>query len=83
MCHNPEYMADHETAAVIPAGTAAGRRAAEDLRRLLADLGAPDELLTRIVPWADLGDRGYVYVPPLPADVVQRLVQRLPPGAVS
>jgi hypothetical protein len=50
------------------------QQAEDDLRALLRDLGADDQLITRVHRWADLGQRGYVYVPPLPADIVVRLV---------
>ncbi|MFI0718939.1 hypothetical protein [Streptomyces sp. NPDC021224] len=57
----------------------AGRQAAADLQDLLAALGAGPELLHRITRWADYGEsEEYVYVPPLPAAVVRRLVQLLP-----
>lgn len=62
----------------------AGRKAAADLQDLLAALGADPELLHRISRWANYGEsEEYVYVPPLPATVVGRLVQLLPPGTVS
>jgi hypothetical protein len=48
------------------------------LRRLLAGLGADDDLVSRVAPWADLGGRGYVYVPPLPAELVEYLVRMMP-----
>lgn len=60
--------------ATTPPETPTGRQAADDLRSLLRDLGADDQLVKRVHRWADLGQRGHVYVPPLPADVVQRLV---------
>jgi hypothetical protein len=51
-----------------------GQQAALDLRALLRDLGADDHLINRVSRWPDLGQRGHVYVPPLPADVVERMV---------
>lgn len=50
------------------------QQAAADLRSLLRDLGADDHLVKRITRWPDLGQRGYVYVPPLPVDLIERLV---------
>ncbi|MDD1057930.1 hypothetical protein NMG29_06745 [Streptomyces cocklensis] len=64
------------------AGTARCRETADDLRRVLRDLGADDDLVSRVVAWADLGGHGYVYVPPLPADIVSHLVRLLPGPAV-
>jgi hypothetical protein len=68
-------------AAPTTTGPPDGNRAAADLRELLRDLGAGEYVLTRITRWADLGTRGYVYVPPLPADVVDRLVRLRTPEA--
>jgi hypothetical protein len=50
------------------------QQAADDLRSLLRDLGADDHIIKRITRWPDMGQRGYVYVPPLPADLIERLV---------
>jgi signal transduction histidine kinase len=56
-----------------------------DLRRLLRDLGAPEEdaediaaRLRRISVQTDLDGRPYIYVPPLPAEMIQHLVRLLP-----
>ena len=59
-----------------------GQQAALDLRSLLRDLGADDHLVKRISRWPDLGQRGHVYVPPLPADVIERLVDGYRGGPV-
>ncbi|NJP42258.1 hypothetical protein [Actinacidiphila epipremni] len=67
---------DHQQAAVD------GHQAAGELRRLLTDLGADPELVQRVSGWADLGEHGYVYVPPLPVEVVEHLTRLLPEGAV-
>lgn len=53
-----------------------GQQAAIALRSLLRELGADEARVARIARWADLGERGYVYVPPLQAEVVERLVAR-------
>jgi hypothetical protein len=63
------------------ADTAHSQQAADELRRVLRDLGADDNLVSRVMAWADLGGNGYVYVPPLPADVVAHLVRLLPGSA--
>lgn len=54
------------------------QRTALELRHLLLDLGAPDELLRRVVPRADLVGGEYVYIPPLPVAVAQRLIAATP-----
>ena len=67
-------MADHYMTTAPPA-TADAQQAADALRSLLRDLGADDHLVKRIARWPDMGQRGYVYVPPLPVDVIERLVE--------
>lgn len=67
-----------------PAENTAGRQAAADLQRLLRDLGMPEDRLRRVARWANLDEtEEYVYVPPLPLAVAERLVRLLPPGARS
>jgi hypothetical protein len=50
------------------------RQAAADPQALLRRLGMDDRGLHRITTWANYGEDGCVYVPPLPAEVVRRLV---------
>lgn len=58
-------MADHDTI---------GRQAANELRSLLRAAGADAELIRRVNSWENLHGGPHVYVPPLPAEVVERLV---------
>lgn len=48
------------------------------LRRLLRDLGAPEDRIRRIVPQSDETGQTYVYMPPMPTEIVQHLVRLLP-----
>lgn len=57
--------------------------AAAAMRRLLFDLGADEDILRRVHAWTDLRDEPYVYVPPLPAHLVEHLVRLLPAGTTS
>ncbi|MGW5352169.1 hypothetical protein ACWERV_16870 [Streptomyces sp. NPDC004031] len=57
--------------------TTTGQQAVADLQRLLYDLGADPEVVRGVSAWADLGEREYVHVPSLPADLVARLVRLL------
>lgn len=65
------------------ADTAQGWQTVEDLRQLLQGLGAEDDVLRRIVLRTDVGDRQYVSIPPLPADLVARLTQLQPAAGTS
>lgn len=55
-----------------PAQTAASR-----LRVHLERLGAAPDLARRVVPRADIEGRQYVYLPALPLDVIERLLDTL------
>lgn len=54
------------------------QQAATDLRRLLRAMGTDDDVLRRVIPLDDLAGRAYVCLPPLPLQLVQRLVRLLP-----
>lgn len=61
-----------------------GQEAARDLQRLLLDLGAEPELLARIRDdWTTQAGDPHVYIPPLPAQLVQQLAQLVPPWATA
>ncbi|MFI0897048.1 hypothetical protein [Streptomyces sp. NPDC020983] len=62
----------------------AGRKAAADLQDALTALGADPDLVRRITRWTNWSEsEEYVYVPPLPAALVEHLVRLLPPEAGS
>jgi hypothetical protein len=62
----------------------AGHQAAKRMRRLLLDLGADEQLVRRVHgTWTDGADVPHVYMPPVPASIVEHLTRLLPPGAVS
>lgn len=60
------------------AGTARGWETVAGFKRLLAALGADDDLLRRVLLRTDDGGRQYVSVPPLPVDLIERLALRHP-----
>ena len=62
-------------------GTLPGHRAAADVRALLRTLGADHELTHRVHSWETLDGEPHVYVPPLPAVLVERLLGMLPSEA--
>ncbi|MFI0894907.1 hypothetical protein [Streptomyces sp. NPDC020983] len=66
-----------------PTETSTAQQAADGLRRLLCGLGAEPDLAGRVQGWTDISETlPYVYVPPLPAALVEHLV-RLLSGARS
>jgi hypothetical protein len=69
-------------AAPETADTVRGWETVGELRRVLRDLGADDDLLRRVLLRTDLGGRQYVSVPPLPTDIVAHLARLLPRPAV-
>ncbi|WP_435173323.1 hypothetical protein [Actinacidiphila sp. bgisy145] len=54
------------------------QHAALQLRTLLRALGAPEDRVQRVTPMGSLAGDDYVYMPPLPMEVVQHLVRLLP-----
>lgn len=61
----------------------AGHQAAADVRGLLRALGADADIVRRVYAWETLRGEPHVYVPPLPAALIGRLVQLLPEGVTS
>lgn len=60
------------------------QQAAMGMRRLLRDLGAAESLVLGVHgDWSTLEGVPHVYLPPLPATLVDHLTRLLPPGAVS
>ncbi len=56
---------------------------AAQVRGLLERLGADHSLIVRVMPRADIEGRPYICVPPLPLDIVQRLLAALTADATG
>ena len=62
----------------LPAGLTEGQQTAVELRRLLRDLGCPEDRVLCVSVQSDDTGQAYVYVPPLPVELVQHIVNLLP-----
>lgn len=74
--------------ATLPAhpdtGPLSGHAAAARMRDLLRTIGADHDLTRRVHgDWSTMDGTPHVYVPPLPASLIEHLTRLLPPGAVS